>query len=299
MLANLPDHVKGLLLALIGGLVLTIDIPLLRLASGDPWSVMLMRSGMVLAVCAAVLLSTRLASGKAVKLVPGKTGLWVTLLYGASAIFFLVAVFHTSTANLVFILAFNPMFAALLAWIFLGERPKAITLVAMVLMALGVLIIVHDGLAAGSFFGDVLALLAGLSIAAAITITRTSNEDMGFTPLVGAIAPFAAALVMTGQTGFRIDHPWWLILNGGLVIPISFFCLARAPRYISGAEVAMFYLLETVLTPVWVWVVFSEVPTNQAMIGGMILIVTLIAHSVWQLVAGRRRKAAKAVRHPV
>ena len=54
----------------------------------------------------------------------------------------------------------------------------------------------------------------------------------------------------------------------------------------------MFYLLETVLAPVWVWMIFSEVPTRNSMIGGTILIVALVAHSLWQLADGRRRTAA-------
>ena len=81
-------------------------------------------------------------------------------------------------------------------------------------------------------------------------------------------------------------------------MPISFFCLATGPRYISGPEVAMFYLLETVLAPVWVWVIFSEVPSRNSLIGGAILIVALVAHSLWQLAEGRRRRAALAVSHP-
>ena len=79
------------------------------------------------------------------------------------------------------------------------------------------------------------------------------------------------------------------------IMPISFFCLANGPKYISGPEVAMFYLLETVLAPVWVWMIFAEVPTRNSLIGGMILIVTLVAHSTWQLIEGRKRRADSAL----
>jgi drug/metabolite transporter (DMT)-like permease len=99
-------------------------------------------------------------------------------------------------------------------------------------------------------------------------------------------------------TGYRVDQPWWIIFNGAVVMPISFFCLANGPRYLSGPEVAMFYLLETVFAPVWVWLIFAEAPSRNALIGGTILIVALVAHSLWQLAEGRRRKAATAVQHP-
>jgi len=45
----------------------------------------------------------------------------------------------------------------------------------------------------------------------------------------------------------------------------------------------MFYLLETVLAPIWVWIVFAETPTTQTLIGGSILILALLAHSLWQM----------------
>jgi hypothetical protein len=44
--------------------------------------------------------------------------------------------------------------------------------------------------------------------------------------------------------------------------------------------------------------IFAEVPSRQSMVGGTILIVSLIAHSLWQLHQGRRRRAAAIVRHP-
>ena len=58
-------------------------------------------------------------------LIPGRPGLVVAALYGLGSITFITAVYNTSTANLVFILAFNTMFAALLSWIFLKREAAA------------------------------------------------------------------------------------------------------------------------------------------------------------------------------
>ena len=137
-----------------------------------------------------------------------------------------------------------------------------------------------------------------LCIACAITISRASGKDMGFTALIGVVLPCAVAAFMVSKTGFQVDAPWWIIFNGAVIMPISFFCLANGPKYISGPEVAMFYLLETVLAPVWVWMIFAETPTRNSLIGGAILIVTLVAHSLWQLHEGRKRRATLAVSHP-
>jgi len=294
----MSDHAKGLALTALGGLTLTVDIPLIRLAGGDNWSILLLRTGTTLISALVIWAVWRSLSSRTPQLIPGRPGLVVAALYGFGSVAFITAVYNTSTANLVFILAFNTMFAALLSWIFLKERPKPATLLAMSVMILGVLIIVWDSIGTGQMFGNLLALTSAFCIASAITVSRASGREMGFTSLIGVAFPFLVAAVMVSKGGLNVSAPWWIIFNGAVIMPISFFCLANGPKYLSSPEVAMFYLLETVLAPIWVWMIFAEVPSRNSLIGGTILIVALIAHSLWQLHAGRRRTAALAVRHP-
>jgi drug/metabolite transporter (DMT)-like permease len=291
-------HTMGLLLTALGGLTLTVDIPLIRLADGEAWTILLLRTGTTFVAALIIWAVWRSLSDKAPQLIPGRSGLVVAGLYGLGSIAFITGVYKTSTANLVFILAFTTMFSALLSWLFLKERPRPLTLAAMAVMIVGVAIIVGSSVGTGHLFGDLMAVCAALSIASAITISRASGKDMGFTALIGVILPFAVAAFMVSRVGFQVNAPWWIIFNGAVIMPISFFCLANGPKYISGPEVAMFYLLETVLAPVWVWLIFAETPTRNSLIGGAILIVTLVAHSLWQLHEGRKRRATLAVSQP-
>ncbi|MDH6232718.1 drug/metabolite transporter (DMT)-like permease [Mesorhizobium soli] len=298
MSTSANNHAKGLALTALGGLTLTVDIPLIRLAGGDSWTILFLRAGTTLAMALIIWAVWRRFSNKAPQLIPGRAGLVVAALYGLGSVAFITGVYNTSTANLVFILAFNTMFAALLSWLFLKERPRPATLVAMVLMLLGVLIIVWDSIGTGQMFGNLMGVVSALCIASALTISRASGREMGLASLVGVVFPFALAAFMVSKTGLNVSAPWWIIFNGAVVMPISFFCLANGPKYLSSPEVAMFYLLETVLAPIWVWMIFAEVPSRNSLIGGAILIVTLIAHSLWQLHDGRRRRATLAVQHP-
>ena len=61
----------------------------------------------------------------------------------------------------------------------------------------------------------------------------------------------------------------------------------------------MFYLLETILAPIWIWLIFAEAPTGIGLIGGAIIITALVAHSLWQLSSHRRAVRTLAPRHPV
>ncbi len=220
-LAHLSDHRKGLLLTAIGGLALSMDIPLVRLAEGDIWSILGMRSVATVLAALIILIGIRLFSGKWPVLIPGRPGVVAGLLYGISSLTFVLAVFNTATANVVFIVAFNPMFGALLSWLFLKERPKPATLIAMLFMIFGVGLIVNEGLSSGHVFGDAMALLSALILAAAITVGRASRREMGFVPLLAAILPAALGLTQILPSGLSITHPGWILFNGAILMPVA------------------------------------------------------------------------------
>ncbi|NTS29950.1 DMT family transporter [Phyllobacterium sp. BT25] len=293
------DHRKGLLITGLGGLILTADIPLLRLGEGETWSTLLLRSATTFISAFLIWLIWSLATGKWRPIVPGAVGYVVAGLYGLTSITFMIAVYNTKTANLVFILALNTVFSALLSWIFLKERPKPATFAAMFFMLVGVSIIVREGLSSGHLFGDLVALLSTFILSSAITVSRASGKDMGFAAIIGTALPMAVAAFMVAQNGYSVAVPGWIIFNGAVVTTLAFLCLATGPKFISGPEVAMFYLLETVLTPIWVWMIFAERPSDPTLVGGLIIITALVCHSLWQMYHSRRIARLGALRHPV
>ncbi len=278
------NRAKGLALAAIGGFALTFDIPLIRLSGGDVWSTQFLRGLLIAPIGIAAWLLMRMFAGAREPMMPGKLSWAVALLYGISSALFFYAVFSTPTANLVFILAFNPMIAALLGWLLFREMPKPQTFAAMAIMVIGVFIIVRDGLSAGHWAGDLAALVSAASIAGAITLSRHSGRNMGYTVLLAQLFPVIfSSWAIWNQGGIHIPQMSWMVLNGALILPLAFFCLAAAPKYIGGAESAMFYLLETILAPVWVWMIFAETPTNAALVGGAIILAALVGHTVWEM----------------
>ena len=75
----------------------------------------------------------------------------------------------------------------------------------------------------------------------------------------------------------------WIGLNGLLVVPLASALIALGPRYIPAAEVAMFFLLDTVLTPLWIWLIFGELPTERAFIGGAVILASLAMLGTWRI----------------
>ena len=79
------------------------------------------------------------------------------------------------------------------------------------------------------------------------------------------------------------EAPWWLVFNVFVMVPLAGFALSLAPRFIPAPQVAMFFVLETVLAPVWVWLIFGEIPSDRTLIGGIIVLLAIAGHSYWEL----------------
>jgi drug/metabolite transporter (DMT)-like permease len=277
------DARKGALLGFVGGAVISFDVPMIRLAGADAWSSLAIRSGclMLLFVPLAVWLD-RKGRRNGAPLITVRF-LEVAALYGLSNICFTWSVFTTSTANLVFILALNPLIAALFAWFFIGERPQLATWLAIIVTIFGVGLIVAEGFGKGTIPGDFAAFGAAVSIALLLVRSRQTGSDYSLAPGFGGIMTFVFCLPIALLHSPMPQAPLWLFANGLLAVPISAFCLALAPRYIPAPQVAMFYLLETVLAPVWVWLVFGETVSLQTLAGGVIVLCAIVAHSLWSI----------------
>ena len=68
-----------------------------------------------------------------------------------------------------------------------------------------------------------------------------------------------------------------------LCVAIPFVLVTIAPRFIPAEEVNLFFLMETILGPIWVWLVIKEQPSLETIIGGLVIILTIAIHSYLKL----------------
>ncbi|MGI9515212.1 MAG: DMT family transporter [Anderseniella sp.] len=280
---------KGIALSFMGGLLLSFDVPLLKLSGADTWTIIYVRGTMLFTALFLFWAFTNRLREKKTRFINGKAGYVIAVLAGVANIMFVASISLTSVANVVFILAFNPMFAGLLGWLFLKERLDLATWIAIGCSLSGVLLIVAEGLQIGTWKGDLLALGVAVLMSASLTIVRYSGTNQSLSAGAGHLmsAIFAAPFAVPGSLAAA---GWgWLSINGFLVTPAATALLMIGPRYVAAAIVAMFFLLETVLTPIWMWAIFSEVPSTLSLVGGAIVVAALAGHSLWRFKKKRER----------
>ena len=281
----------GLLITSIGGFLFTFDLPLLRLAHGEKWTLVFGRGICMFVSLSIMWLVLRKRSGKKTPYLAGAAGLAVAVISTVASISYITALVETNAANVVFIIALVPVLTAVFSSIFISERVHLYTWAATAVAFMGVGLIAYDGLVSGHFLGDAMALLSACCTAAAFTVIRASGKNLATSLGIGSLvaATYAIAFNPLNLTGlaavsaFGLPGWAWIVLNGLGVIPLASILIANGPRYLPSADVSMFFLLETVLTPIWIWLLFSEIPSASVLFGGTIVTVTLIAHSVWRL----------------
>ena len=68
-----------------------------------------------------------------------------------------------------------------------------------------------------------------------------------------------------------------------MCVAIPFVLVTIAPRFIPAEEVNLFFLLETIIGPFWVWLVINEQPSIETIQGGVVIILTIAIHSFLKL----------------
>lgn len=281
----------GLLITALGGFLFTFDLPLLRLAEGEKWTLVFARGILLFLSISTVWYFMRQRSGSRAPYIVGSAGIAVVVTNTIANIAYIGALKETEAANVVFILALVPVLTAIFSRVFIGERAHTFTWIATVLALIGVAIIVWDSLTLGSVWGDFLAFVCAACTAAAFTIIRGSGKNVATSLALGSLFSALIALVffdvnlssLLNTASFGMPGWFWVALNGLIIIPLSSSLIANGPRYLPSADVSMFFLLETILTPIWIWMLFGEAPTTRVLMGGGIVILTLVAHSFWRL----------------
>jgi drug/metabolite transporter (DMT)-like permease len=284
------NHLLGVILALCGGTVLSMGGPLIRLIEeADGWSVMFYRGISFFAMLLVII--TWQSRGRTLEryLYIGWGGFWIAVCLGIGFISYLFAMLHTTVANVVFVVGASPLVTAALAWIILGER-LSIKASAILALALGgIAIMVWDGLASGQLLGSIIALGATFTFSMMVILLRMNKDTdmLAATSLAGLVAA-AVALLLVETLILSTNDMIVSLALGAVQVGLGFTFITYASRYIPAAEVTLLALIETLLAPVWTWMVVGEVPGMATFTGGA-MVLTCVA--VFALISMREETA--------
>ena len=278
------DQKKGMLIAFTAIMFITPDSLFIRLSNINSWNLIFYR-GIIpfLVVFFGLLIIYKTKLLKEI-ISNGWHGFFYACTFTVTNIFFVISIENTNVANTLIMIALAPMLSAIISFFFLKENPDKKTWIAIIITTLSVIYIFYDSLDAGDFLGNFLGLVCAMGLAVGAVIIRSAKKiSLVPSAMIGKLIVTLIALLFVDQLKLKDGDIIIVPLMCIMCVAIPFVLVTLAPRYITAAEVNLFFLLETILGPLWVWFVIKEQPSFETIVGGSVIVITIGIHSILAL----------------
>jgi len=274
------DQKKGTLIAFTAIIFITPDSLFIRLASLDSWNLIFYRGFIpFLLVFLGLLVIYKTKLLKEI-INNGWHGFFYACTFTITNIFFVISIENTNVANTLIMIALAPMISAIISFFFLKENPDKKTWLAIVITTLSVVYIFYDSLDAGDLLGNFFGLICATGLAVGAVIIRSAKKiSLVPSAMMGKLMVALVALLFVNKLKLEGNDTVIIPVMCVLCVAIPFVLITLAPRYITAAEVNLFFLLETIFGPLWVWFVIKEQPSFETIVGGTVIVVTIAVHS--------------------
>jgi len=283
-----PARRRGVLLVACAAVCWSSGGLIARLVTTSPWTTSLWRSVFASLFLSLVLWVVRGRGIVAQWRGGGRPVLVVAVCMALASTCFIFSLAHTSVANTLILMSTGPYVAGLLGWMLLGERVALRTWLTMGVALAGAVVMVSDSYGRGALVGDLLAIVMATSFATATVLIRRHPEIQ--------MAPAAAlATALTALVALPLADPLrtasrdlaLLAFFGVGQFGAGFLLFMAGARLIPAAQSSLIGMLETVLGPLWVWLVLSERPGAASLAGGALILAALLANTLVDLVTPR------------
>jgi len=277
---NLTNQQKGSLLAFIAVIFITPDSLFIRLSNIETWGMLFYRGAIPFVVVLFGLFLFYKSNLLKALLKVGYPGIFYTISFAVTNVTFIISIQNTNVANTLIMITMAPMISAVLAAIFLKEKTEKKTWIAILITFTAVTYIFFDSIKLGNFLGDLFGFITAFGLAVCANLARyAKNIDLVPSAVMGklCVAIFA----------FFFVESFELVKNDIIIVPLMcvmcvalpFVLVTIAPRFITAPEVNLFFLLEVIIGPIWVWLFIKEQPSIETIFSGVVIILTIGTHS--------------------
>ena len=219
----------------------------------------------------------------------GHSGLIASLFLGLAFFGFVFSITNTTVANTMFLISTVPFFTALLAWPMLREKVTGATWIAILVALIGVLVMVSQALTMGKILGNVMGLFCAGSTALYIICVRwgaVEGRQIDMIPVVcvaGLVAALISFIFEGGRVSVSSNDLIWCLIAGACQNGPGFMLYTMAARYVAAAELSLLGLVEVIIGPIWVWLLFNEIPALSTVTGGIFVLSAVVGLAIWSM----------------
>ncbi len=207
---------------------------------------------------------------------------WIgAITYAACVILIVVANKYTTVANAVLLTYTSPVYTAIGGYFILKEKVRKIDVLSIAVIFLGLVLFVADGLSVGHIFGNIIALLAGVFFGLMIVFLRKAKESNPYLNMIwGNLIAFVVCIPFMGRGEVTTTNVVLILILGVFQLGLSYVMYAYAIQGVTALEANVITVLEPVLSPVWAFVFYKELPTKVSVLGGVIIILGILIKEI-------------------
>ena len=215
--------------------------------------------------------------------ISGLPGFIGGLFLGIGFVAYVFSMYTTTVANTNFIITTETIFLAVFGYFLLKEKINLITFVSIILGMSGVLIILGSSLSIQSseqFLGNIVAFIMPISFAILVIVIRKyPNVDMVPAQFIAGIFAAIIGLFIAGNISISLHDLFLAFLAGFFQIGFGFILITIGSQTTPAAVVGVLMLTESVFGPLWAWLFINEVPPISVLVGGSIIIFSILLQS--------------------
>tara|TARA_B100001175_G_C19378802_1_gene575509 strand:+ start:106 stop:954 length:849 start_codon:yes stop_codon:yes gene_type:complete len=277
----MTKNTKGLLWTFFAVIIISPDSLLIRLLDLTDYSLIFYRSFLPAITLILFIFWSYKRDTINVFFLIGIPGIIYAIFYAITHICFVYAIQYTSVANTLVIVAGAPIFAALFSIFFLKEKPTLFTWIIIIIAFISMFTIGLGSYTSAGIFGDFMALIVAITMGSSGVLVRYfKDKDLVPACLLGCLFAGLYSLPFEIEFNLNFTQIMYLSLMCFIMLPIPFIVLTIAPKYTPAYQVYLIFLLESVFGTAWVWFVIKEVPSLNTIIGGFILLSSVVLYTI-------------------
>jgi drug/metabolite transporter, DME family len=289
--ADRGNYLKGVAIMVAATVLLSLSGVFVRLlTTTDPWQINSYRAGsMSVALLVFLLAVYGRQTWSRFAAIERRAMLAVSLVFAVGSTLYVVAISRTSIANVACLTATAPVFAAILAWLAIGERSGRTAWLATGIALLGIYVIFRDDLGVGDPVGNAVALATALCFAGQTVVVRKYRSfDLVPAICVGGVIVCIGIPLLREIPAVEGRDLLLILAMGVIQLAAPIVLYVRAARYIPAMHMVLIGLLDVLFNPLWAWIGAGEAPSANAIVGGGIIVAAVV------LVVGGRRRTTPA-----
>lgn len=197
--------------------------------------------------------------------------------YAAMVLLFVSATKATTAANAILLQYSAPIYIAMFGGWLLNEKAKLRDWVTILFVIGGMVLFFMDDIGGGSLRGNTLAVLSGVAMAFnTIFMRRQKDADPLENVFWGSILTVIVSTPFMFQTAPSTKGWMGLLFLGVFQLGFSYVIYSKAIKRITALESTFISLIEPILNPIWVFFAVGELPGRLSLLGGVIVLASIV-----------------------